>query len=210
MYLNDQLGDCVIATCAHQIEQWTEYVGDPVLITDQDVLTGYEAVGGYVPGDPNTDRGCNIIDALNYWRKTGYGGHKIGAYAAVNLKDYTEILQAINLFGSVYIGVALPMSAASQDKTWEVTKDYPNGDASWGSWGGHAIPIVGYNNDPSSPDHGYMVVSWGRTYSMTFNFFTAYVDEAYAIFSLDWINGVGKAPNGIGINDLVIDLSKIT
>ncbi len=71
MYLNDQLGCCVEAAAAHMIQQWNFYAGHPAKPTDQDVLSAYEAVGGYVPGDPNSDNGTDMLAFLNWWRQTG-------------------------------------------------------------------------------------------------------------------------------------------
>src|SRR5271170_2323534 len=60
MYLNDQLGCCTWAEVGHALEAWTAYAGTEVDIPQSYVLTGYEAVGGYVPGNPSTDNGCVI------------------------------------------------------------------------------------------------------------------------------------------------------
>jgi hypothetical protein len=55
-----------------------------------------------------------------------------------------EIATAIWLFGGAYIGVELPISAQNQD-VWDVA-DGP--DAEPGSWGGHAVYLVGYHLVP--------------------------------------------------------------
>jgi len=53
------------------------------------------------------------------------------------------IAQAIWLFGGAYIGVELPISAQRQD-VWDVPAN-PGPDDEPGSWGGHAVYLVGYD-----------------------------------------------------------------
>jgi len=120
MFMNDRIGDCVPAGAAHAVEQWTQYAcGQEAAITDAQVLKAYEDVGGYDPDDPSTDQGCSMLDMLKYWRKAGIGGHKILAFVSVDQKNLTEVAQAIMLFGNVYAGVQLPLSAQGADK-WTV------------------------------------------------------------------------------------------
>jgi hypothetical protein len=216
MFLNDTLGDCVIAAAGHMIQQWTTYAssGAPVILSDQEILLGYERVGGYVPGDPSTDNGCDMLTALNYWKKIGFGGHKIGAYVSVDYTNRTEVKTAMWLFGNVYIGVALPASAQDPTQTgkypcWQVPKYGPTQDGSPGTWGGHAIPAVGYSDDKTDP--GTEVITWGSVYDMTWNFLDAYCDEMWAVLSPDWVSKVSaKAPNGFKVKSLQDDLMAVS
>src|SRR5579862_1190901 len=99
MYMNDTLGICVGAAAAHLINQETYYAGGTEIEpTDAQVLKTYEDVGGYVPGDPSTDNGMDMLTFCNYWRSTGVGGHKILGFATVDLTRRDEIMQAIQLF----------------------------------------------------------------------------------------------------------------
>jgi len=54
VFLNDQLGDCTIACVGHMIQTWTVYGSGLYTPADSDILTAYEAVGGYVPGNEAT------------------------------------------------------------------------------------------------------------------------------------------------------------
>ena len=217
MLLNDSLGDCAVACPGHQIQQWTTYAGTPFVPRDKDILKAYEDVGGYKPGDPSTDNGCYILDVLKYWRKTGIAGHKILAFASVNFNNRTEMEQAIYLFGSLNVGVALPLSAQNPTHhdplgfckpCWSVPKGGPYGDGSPGSWGGHCIPIVGYSNDPAGYP-GVEVITWGAVYDMTWPFIKNYMDEAWVILTQDWINAAGKTPTGLNLAQLQADLAAI-
>jgi hypothetical protein len=208
MFLNDQLGDCVIAGAFHLIDQWTTYAtGQMAPLTDAQALAAYEAVGGYNPSDPSTDQGCDMVTALNYWRKTGFAGHKIAGYAQINTDNPTEIAQAIYLFGNVYLGLAMPLTAQNAD-SWFVSPGSLNGNGSPGSWGGHCAPIVGFSR--ATNNAGLTVVTWGQTMSMTWNFLNLYSDEMYAVISTDWINQAGKSASGFAYSALLADLAEIT
>ena len=200
MYMNDKIGDCAIAGPAHMVEAWTANASNLIQVADADVLKAYEDVGGYRPGKPSTDGGCVLMDVLKYWRTTGIGGHKIGAFASVSPHSSAYVQDAIFLFGGLNTGFALPVTAQNQS-VWDVVAGAShNPDAKPGSWGGHCVNIVDYDA------RSLTCVTWGALKKMTWAFFKAYADEAYAILSNDFING-GKAPNGFDLASLQADLA---
>lgn len=204
MMLNDTLGDCTFAAAGHMIQGWTfDATGTPIIVSDAAVLKGYEDVGGYVPGHPETDNGAVELDVLNYWRKTGVGGHKIAGYTALEPRNYQHIMQSVWLFGGAYIGVALPLSAQTQHLVWSVPSNGPHGRGTPGSWGGHAVPVLGYNSQV------LMFVSWGQVMYMTWQFWKYYCDEAYAVLSQDWLKSNKLAPSGFDFTTLQQDLSLV-
>jgi hypothetical protein len=211
MFLNDNLGDCVIAASGHMITEWTANAGKPAMPNDAQILKGYEDVGGYNPADPTTDQGCAMLDALNYWRKTGIAGHQILAYVSIdplkgawkgNTWGSAEMMDSIWLFGAAYIGLALPLTAQGQNQ-WLVDPGGPSGDAAPGTWGGHCVPIVAYN--PA----GLTVITWGGPMHMSWNFLRWYCDEAYGVLSKDWIGVNGQAPDHFNLAQLEADLISI-
>jgi hypothetical protein len=203
MMLNDKLGCCTISAAGHEIQQWTANAGTQQTPPDSSILSAYEAVSGYRPGQPDTDSGANMLDVLKYWRKNGIAGHKIGAFAALDPTNLDHIRTAVWLFGSAYLGIALPTSAQKQD-VWDVPAGGATGDGKPGSWGGHAVEIAGF-----SPE-GVFVVTWGAVKLMTWNFFKTYVEEAYAIISQDFLAD-GKTPNnGLDMATLKADLKAVT
>jgi hypothetical protein len=202
MMLNDSLGDCVCAAAGHMQEQWTTWKGQTITPGDSAILNMYEKVGGYVPGEPATDNGCNMLDALNWWKGTGIQGRRIAAYAAVNYEDRAEVKTAVELFGNLYLGIQLPLSAQGQN-VWQVPVGGPSGNGAPGSWGGHCIPVVSY--DPT----GLIVVTWGQQLFMTWGFLNTYADEAYAVLSPDWIESSGFSPGKVDLAQLMADLAKI-
>lgn len=200
MYLNDQIGDCTCAAAGHMIQAWTTSgQHHDVKISESDVKNAYKAVGGYVEGDETTDNGAIELDVLKYWRKTGIGGHKIGAFVSVNPKNDALVKDAIWLTGGLYIGLSLPESAQSQ-KVWDVPPGGAHDHGAPGSWGGHAVNIVAY-----SP-RGLTAITWGAPQFMTWNFMHTYCDEAYAILSQDFLSH-DKAPNGFDSKQLLADLA---
>lgn len=206
MYLNDQLGDCVVAAMGHMIQQWSFYsTGNKISVTDQQVLATYEILGGYQPGNPSTDNGVVMLDALNWWRQTGFAGHKILAYMSVDWNNLTEVFQAIQLFGNVFLGVALPVTTQGKDD-WTITGQGPNGNdpnAAVGSWGGHCIPIMAASPQTLS------VVSWGQRLKMSHNFLSDYAEEAYVVLSPDWFSKLGESPGNFDLNALTEDLAQL-
>jgi hypothetical protein len=203
MMLNDKLGCCTIAAPGHEIQQWTANAGSQQTPPDSSILSAYEAVSGYRPGSPETDRGANMLDVLKYWRKTGIAGHKIGAFASMDPSNLDHIRAAVWIFGSAYLGIGLPISAQKQD-VWDVPAGGAAGDGKPGSWGGHAVEVAGF-----SPK-GVFVVTWGGLKLMTWNFFKTYVEEAYAIISQDFLKD-GKTPNnGLDLATLKADLKTVT
>jgi hypothetical protein len=203
MMLNDSIGDCTCAAAAHLIQDWTSNDGELVTLSDDAVLSAYEAVSGYDPKTGKHDDGAVEIDVLNYWRKKGIGDHKFDAYVALEPHNHEHIRDSINLFGGCYIGLALPVSAQRQ-RTWTVPPGGATGPGAPGSWGGHAVIIVAYN------PRRVTCITWGQEKQMTWGFLDAYCDEAYALLSVDdWLHGDKQAPNGLDLETLRNDLEQI-
>ena len=203
MMANDRVGDCTCSAAGHLIMDWTSNAkAKTAQPTDAQVLAAYSAITGYDPRTGANDNGAVELDVLNYWRQKGVGGHKIGAYAALEPKNHDHVRQALYLFGGLYLGVALPVSAQRQ-KVWCVPPGGAVGEGAPGSWGGHAVPVIAY--DPL----GLTVVTWGALKRLTWGFFDAYCDESYACLAPDWINGRRQAPNGLDLQALQADLKKV-
>jgi hypothetical protein len=200
--LNDDLGDCTIAAAGHMIQTWTANAGAAFVPSDEQILRAYEDVSGYSPSDPSSDAGAVELDVLKYWREVGIAGRKIDAFASLEPSNEDHIRQSVSLFGGCYIGVQLPACAQGQN-VWVMPPYGPTGDGAPGSWGGHAVPVVGYGR------RGLTVVTWGKLLRMSWQFWRAYVDESYAILSTDFLIA-GKAPNGFDQHQLRTDLNLVT
>jgi len=199
---NDVLGSCTAASAGHMIQAWSAQNGNQVIIPDADVVAFYSASTGYVPGDPSTDQGGIELDVLNAWRKVGIGGHKILGYVAVDPRNRTHMQLAIDLFGGVYAGAGLPITAQTQE-VWTVPPIGPVGNGSPNSLGGHAFPLLNYG------PLGCVCVTWGLLKTLTWSWIETYVDEAYAILSDQWAPGGRKAPSGFDLTALQADLAAV-
>jgi hypothetical protein len=202
MMKNDTIGDCTIAAAGHLIEEWTADNGKLFTPTDTQIIQAYSAITGYNPKTGANDNGAVETDVLNYWRKSGIAGHKIFAYAGLEPGNHNHVQDSVYLFGGCYIGLALPVSAQSQN-VWSVPPGGATGQGAPGSWGGHAVPVVAYDNSTLT------IVTWGQLKKMTWGFWDAYCDESYAIISPDFLNK-NKAPNGFDLAALTSDLKAIT
>lgn len=201
MMLNNQLGDCTFAAVGHIIEWWMRLAQkSKIVVPDSAILKGYEDVAGYDPSTGANDNGCVELDVLNYWRNTGVFGHKLSAFATVNAHSEQAIKQTNWLFGACYTGVQLPAAAQEFGDRWDLPAGQKlTGDWEPGSWGGHAVPIISYDDGVAA------IVTWGKRVKVTWRFLDAYFDEVYAPLSLDWIAG-NAAPNGFNIAALQDDL----
>ncbi|MGB8064685.1 MAG: hypothetical protein WCF26_22555 [Candidatus Sulfotelmatobacter sp.] len=207
MMENDQLGDCTCAAAGHLIMEWTANAGKKMVTpTDKQIVAAYSGITGYNPATGANDNGAVEIDVLNYWRQSGIAAHKIGAYVALEPSNHIHIQDSVYIFEGCYIGLQLPVSAQAQvqnHQPWSVPPGGPTGDGKPGSWGGHAVPVVAY--DP----RGLTVVTWGALQIMTWSFWEAYCDEAYAIISTDYLNDKQESPAGFNMQQLQADLADL-
>lgn len=201
MMLNNTLGCCVFACGGHMVQNWTAHGGALITPPDSDVLAAYEAVGGYVLGDPATDNGAAITDFLAWWQANGFSGISLSGWAAVDHLNLTAVKQAIFLFGALDIGFQVPQSAMDQfdaGQTWDVVAD------DGGIQGGHSVCVLGYGTD------GFACITWGKIQYMTNAFFAKYCDEGYALLTQSWLDTAGVSPiAGLNLATLQADLAAV-
>jgi hypothetical protein len=196
---NNDVGNCTIASYLHCSMLWkflnssmTSLPTTAAALQDYSDATGYNPNVALVNGENPTDQGAVETDVLGYIMKNGllYNAdaprETLSGYAAIHVLDRTLIMQALAAFGCIYAGVSLPLTAQGQD-VWDLTSIF--GDGAPGSWGGHAVPIVG------ADINGLTCVTWGGLKRMTWRFWNAYFEEAYALISIDWLSK-GITPRG--------------
>lgn len=193
MYANDRLGDCTCAAVAHMEEAWSANAGRAETPVEHEVIDLYWATG------PEDD-GRYCLDILNYWQKTGFRKERIRAFVQIDPHKREHVALACWMFGGVYVGLALPLSAQAQTDEWKVSH---GSKAERGSWGGHCVNLVDYLS------HGPVCVTWGRLMPMTWAFLETYCDEAYAVISPDWVDDGRAAPSGFALAQLEQDLAAI-
>jgi hypothetical protein len=171
---NDELGDCTIAGLAHSIQVATANTGSMVTPTDTEVIAGYGHYCGYVPGNAFTDQGGVELDILPQVERDGFAGQKLLGYISPDPKNRREVAQAIAMFGNVYMGAVLPISAQTQ-KVWDVEGN------DGGEWGGHCMIAPKY--DPT----GVTFVTWGALKKATWDWWMKYVDECHVLLWDSWL-----------------------
>lgn len=202
MLANDQWGDCTCAGVGHKrIGDVFVNQGRTLKVTDKDALALYSAVTGFNPNDPSTDQGAVCQDVLDYWRRNGFLGEKIVAFAKVDLSNVTEAKQAIALFGQIYCGFNFPGSAMDQfnaGQPWDVVKGAR-------IEGGHCVTIGAFDAT------GLECVTWGRVQKLTWAFLKKYFDEAWVIVTPDMIDPKsGKDIAGYDLYTLGQDFAALT
>jgi hypothetical protein len=171
--------------------------------TDAETLAAYSAITGFNPGNPSSDRGTVLLDALNYWVNTGFPGaaNKAQAFMQMNPMSTAEVQESVYYYGGAYIGLQLPVSAQDQVGTcWTVGT---GASAQAGSWGGHCVPITGYDGNH------LWCVTWGNLQEMDWQFFNTYCDESYVVLSQDWMKVTDRSPSGLAWGNLLADLANL-
>lgn len=172
---NDQKGDCTYAGKAH-LHHGVSREPEP----SADVV-----VNAYLKFTHGQDSGAYELDVLNDWRSEDDGvAGTIEAFAAVKLEDRSLIHVAAWLFGGLYIGISLPISAQGQ-RVWDVVGDGKTGDSAPGSWGGHCVYVP--DSLGVGAASGFGLVTWGMLMKMTWRFWQTYVDEAYVVLHPAWL-----------------------
>jgi hypothetical protein len=208
VYLNDQLGDCVVAGGYHVEGVATGNAGNPFTASSAQLIKDYSAIGGYVPGDPSTDQGCDEPTALDYWKKNGFAnGTKLLGWLAVDPSNVAELMSAVFLFENLYFGVELP-------DAW--VNPFPAGNGfTWGVAGaadpqnGHCF--IGYGYD----SNGVKIDTWGMLGTLTWAALAKYCATAvggavYVLLTPDMLaKGQTKAPNGVDWAALIADFNSI-
>jgi hypothetical protein len=208
IFMNDTLGDCVIAALAHIVGLLTGNAGNLFTYTQAMIIAAYSAIGGYVPGDPSTDNGCDELTALQYVQSNGFAdGTKLSGFLALDATNQQEVMQALFLFENLFFGVELPDAwinpfPSAAGFTWDVgSPDTSNG---------HAFCGVGYNAA------GVQIDTWGLIGTVTWAAVQALCagtdgGQLYVLLSPDIINKAsGKGLAGFDFVTLQMDMAALS
>lgn len=202
-FLNDVDADCTIATAATLIQFWTATVekSDGIVISDDDIRAAYTHFAGN-----DSQKTLKVPDVLEYWYKTGIGGHKIDAYGDLEPQNHMQVMDCVSLLGGCYLGLGLPQFIVDnkQSTIWEIPAGGAVGNAAPNSKNGHAVAVFGY-------DSRYLYfVTWGSRRQMSWQFFNTYMDEAHGIVSSDFLNPQTLSTvSGLNIVSMKEDLKAI-
>jgi hypothetical protein len=197
MFLNNAQGDCCIAGKARIKGVSTgAATGHEVVLTDAAVEAMYSQDGGYVPGDPSTDQGCNEQVCLTDAVANGVpiGGTKYFDWVAVDPASVTTYTAMLYRFGNLYYGLEL-VSEWADDFTPGMLWDTGTPNENYG----HCVPGVAR---VALPGGGYAtkVATWASyallTDAASKDVVGAAGGELYCILSPDWYNPAGYSPLG--------------
>lgn len=201
MMLNDQLGDCTCAAYYHARQIWSfNAQGKEATEPDADVEQLYIQACGYNPKAGGEGPGGNEQHVLSFLLNTGApigtdgsAREMILGFVEVDPRNLDDVKRTIADCGVAYIGFKVPQnivpSGGEPPPTWTV-------EPSAKVVGLHAVVLPGYDSS------GATVISWGSLYKMTWQFFTTYVDEVYAIADPTWVSAKGTTPGGLTVQQL--------
>ena len=211
VYGNDALGDCVIAGYYHVLGVASGNATappTPFVASQAQIVADYSAIGGYVPGDPSTDGGCDEIAALDYWKThDAADGSRLAGYVALDPCNQDELRAALWLFENHYFGIELPGAWISPFPSgpgfvWDVAGEP-------GPEHGHCVMAAGYDAQ------GVKLCTWGLLGTLTWGAIAKYCTPdaggaVYALLTPDQIAcGKGASPNGVDWTALQADLAQL-
>ncbi len=213
-FMNTQLGCCVIAHHAHFLANITSQNGQatPFIYTENQIIKDYEVVGGYIPGDPFSDQGCDISTDLAYLTSTGFAdGSKLlastnpnaTAGGSINIDPTSQLAltQSVWITGGVCFGMSMPdawINPAPQQSgfVWDVAGQPDDSN-------GHCFEGFAY---PTS--QGIAIATWGMVGTITWAAIAKYgaassSGEVHSYVNPEMINpATGLAPNGLNLNQI--------
>jgi hypothetical protein len=192
---NDAYGDCTMAAAAHMIQSWNAETGQQMPVpADKEVIAQYLKLTG------GQDTGLVESQVLKTWMSKGLWSNKIAGYAPVNVHSLDALKQAIAFFGGVYVGIQVPDNAQTQfaaGQPWTLVADWQSQPIE----GGHAIPLLGYD------DQYLYAITWGAVQPMAWDWWSTYGDEAWVILSAEFEHAGNVG--GIDLATLKADLAKV-
>ncbi len=202
MMLNDRLDNCTCAAIYHALQVWSFNARSRMLnLSDAEVEQLYIQACGYQPASKGEGPGATAQQVLSYVLKHGVptGSNtnprqKIAAFVELDPRHLDDVKRSIHECGLVYIGFNLPQSVAPPGTQSPPVWKYIPGKST--SIGGHAVVLAGYDV------HGARFISWGQYFTMTWEFFAQYVEEAYAIAAPEWVEQKGTTPAGLNLAQL--------
>ncbi len=197
---NDEVPCCTCAAAAHMIHNWTAAHDAAVVLSKDQVVATFVVVSGGAPD------GAAMLDVLRFWRRSGIGDRRLRAYVALDPHAKEDVQASIYVFGAAYLGLSFPdfaLEDAADDRVWELPEGGATGENAPNPKNGHCVAAVAYDAD------GLRVVSCGVLRRMTWEFYQAYNDEAYAVLSRDWYGNERRSPSGFDLAELQREITAL-
>jgi hypothetical protein len=94
--------------------------------------------------------------------------------------DLAGLQNTIAHVAGSYLGIALPMSAQTQD-VWDISTAAADGDPTPNSWGGHCV--LAWEYDGLGETDLVTLITWGAEKSATWRWLRKYMDESHGMAS---------------------------
>ena len=120
------------------------------------------------------------------------------------MQNQLHVKQAINIFGGILVGWALPANLDENSTMWTVSPTGLTGSGTPGSLGGHCTYLPGYN--AQAVDN----ITWGERIGATLDYVADYTDEGWVLISDAWIGADKLSPSGFNITQLLADQQIVT
>jgi hypothetical protein len=213
------VGDCTVAAACHMMMCWSDNAQPaPWTFLTPDALKDFKDY-------KTSPDGATLFNILNDWQAYGIHRRSGASLVAVVIEDFAlldlnhpaqlklQVQQSIQLLGGCYIGIELPKYAVKTvdgkqpPLDWNKTAadlDAMGKDADKAPNAGHCVPAIGYDAS------GLEVITWGNWTRMSWDFFSRYRDEAWAVLcKAAWMKGDGTTPSGLTANQLDQDFNTI-
>lgn len=166
---NDSLGDCTCAGMAHAQTIYNGMLGRKQVATVDLVTSTYKGL----TGGPDTGLACTTV--LDYWKTDRFNGEKILGYMALDVHNHTQVQQAIEFFGGVYLGFNVQESCLNDFNSNPKIPWTPGPSTN----DGHCVFATAYSQQ-------YLrVLTWGSSQLATWAWWDAQVEEAYVILPVE-------------------------
>jgi hypothetical protein len=180
---NDQWGDCYYACICHDAQARAALLGSPIVFDPAKVIARYRVLSG-------GDNGLSDEDVIPEYKKgiVGPNGpHKILDTLIIPSTDQAALDLTGYAFGPQWFTFTVYSSFMSQAKPGAFIDSI-----SGGVDGGHAVLCSGKTS------RGRKIETWGMSPSVEIgkNFISKVDPEFVAVFSLEWFDAQGYAPNG--------------
>ena len=189
---NDTYGCCAPAGMLHWLMARTCHAGNPYVPTTDDSLRLYSRVTKppFDPTDPGTDVGTNGADMMDYCLRNSIlqeRDDRLLLALPIDPSNMEELRQAIDLCCGIGIGTRFP-KAWNTSRVWDTTTSP--------SEGRHFTYIPGYDRTLSGSTV-FQDVTWGERLELTQAGAQQFMDEAWAVAALDFIEANGRDPEGL-------------
>lgn len=215
---NDVLGCCVVSGAEHETMLWTAESGGPTAaFDDESTILNYRLLGNYVPGDEDTDQGCDMLTAAELRIKQGIRDakgktHKLGIALELDsgpgYLNLDQFWYALWLFDGIGLGIGVTAQMQADfaaEKPWTASSFNPTQIL-----GGHYVPAVARE---SVNLHGQTVfdadvISWGEKQAISTDGLQAITNTVLVYATKEKLNR-GKDMEGLGWNDMRSDIRKL-